>query len=175
MGRCSRYIRSSDVQLYWDERFGQQEMWVDVNLFLSCVIEKVPISLSFKFLISAYLMRKAFDDFLFWLMPNFWLPLYNSVSFTHMPYKQCIENRAWQDRILNKSLKFCGFVGACAVALGAFCFVKDSNFKLSYFYWYGSLTRRNSLLYHGLKKNLSQLKKKLYFLFNWSFSFEEIF
>ncbi|XP_072943910.1 kynurenine 3-monooxygenase [Epargyreus clarus] len=51
----------------------------------------------------SYRLRKMFDDFLFWLMPNFWVPLYNSVTFTTMPYSQCVKNRKWQ----NKMLLFC--------------------------------------------------------------------
>lgn len=47
----------------------------------------------------SYRLRKKFDDFLYWMMPNTWIPLYNSVSFSHMPYKQCIENRKWQDKV----------------------------------------------------------------------------
>lgn len=46
-----------------------------------------------------YRLRKTLDDFLFWLMPTHWVPLYNSVSFTHMPYKQCVENRQWQNKV----------------------------------------------------------------------------
>jgi kynurenine 3-monooxygenase len=81
------------------------------------------------FCVSAYLMRKAFDDFLFWLMPNYWVPLYNSVSFTHMPYKKCIDNRAWQDKTLNNVLKFSGFVAACTVTFGAFHALRNNNFE----------------------------------------------
>lgn len=47
----------------------------------------------------SYRLRKQFDDTLFRLCPNFWVPLYNSVSFTHMPYTRCIENRKWQDKV----------------------------------------------------------------------------
>lgn len=47
----------------------------------------------------SYRLRKSLDDILFWLMPTVWVPLYNSVSFTHMPYKKCIENREWQDKV----------------------------------------------------------------------------
>lgn len=46
-----------------------------------------------------YRLRKMFDDFLYRVFPNTWIPLYNSVSFSHMPYKQCIENRKWQDKV----------------------------------------------------------------------------
>ncbi|XP_063531744.1 kynurenine 3-monooxygenase [Cydia strobilella] len=48
----------------------------------------------------SYRIRKAMDDFLFWLGPNFWVPLYNSVTFTTMPYSQCVKNREWQDKML---------------------------------------------------------------------------
>jgi hypothetical protein len=76
-------------------------------------------------------MRKAFDDFLFWLLPNYWVPLYNSVSFTHMPYKKCIDNRAWQDKTLNKVLKFGTFVAACALTFGAFQVARNNSFDWS--------------------------------------------
>lgn len=52
----------------------------------------------------SYRLRKSLDDFLFWVMPNVWVPLYNSVSFSHMPYKKCIENRKWQDKVRVKLL-----------------------------------------------------------------------
>lgn len=48
----------------------------------------------------SYRLRKILDDFLYRNFPNYWIPLYNSVSFTHMPYKQCIENRKWQDKVI---------------------------------------------------------------------------
>ncbi|XP_047527577.1 kynurenine 3-monooxygenase [Vanessa atalanta] len=48
----------------------------------------------------SYRLRKAVDDFLFWLLPDFWVPLYNSVTFTTMPYSQCVKNRQWQNQIL---------------------------------------------------------------------------
>lgn len=49
----------------------------------------------------SYRIRKAMDDFLFWLMPDFWVPLYNSVTFTTMPYSQCVKNREWQNKVIS--------------------------------------------------------------------------
>lgn len=46
----------------------------------------------------SYRIRKFFDNIAFRLMPNTWIPLYNSVSFTDMGYKECCDNRAWQDK-----------------------------------------------------------------------------
>lgn len=47
----------------------------------------------------SFRIRKYLDDFLYWLMPTKWLPLYNSVTFSHMEYKSCTENRKWQDKV----------------------------------------------------------------------------
>lgn len=52
----------------------------------------------------SYLLRKKLDELLFWLMPNTWVPLYNSVSFSHMRYSKCIANRKWQDKVRVESV-----------------------------------------------------------------------
>ncbi|KAI5638533.1 FAD binding domain-containing protein [Phthorimaea operculella] len=57
----------------------------------------------------SYRLRKAVDDFIFWLVPDFWVPLYNSVTFTTMPYNQCVRNRHWQNKVLLYSLLIFGF------------------------------------------------------------------
>ncbi|XP_061383526.1 kynurenine 3-monooxygenase [Danaus plexippus] len=54
----------------------------------------------------SYKLRKALDDFLFWLMPDTWVPLYNSVTFTSMPYNQCVKNRTWQNKVLTVVILF---------------------------------------------------------------------
>lgn len=48
---------------------------------------------------TSYRLRKALDDTLFRVFPKSWIPLYNSVSFTHMPYSQCVKNREWQNKV----------------------------------------------------------------------------
>lgn len=48
----------------------------------------------------SYILRKTLDDCLYRLFPNFWIPLYNSISFSHIPYRQCMENRKWQDKVM---------------------------------------------------------------------------
>ncbi|XP_055320531.1 kynurenine 3-monooxygenase isoform X2 [Sitodiplosis mosellana] len=59
----------------------------------------------------SYRLRKIFDEFLYRYFPNHWVPLYNSVTFTHMPYKQCIENRKWQDKVLSQIIAFGSVLG----------------------------------------------------------------
>lgn len=77
---------------------------------------------------SAFLFRKRVDDFLFWMMPKTWVPLYNSVSFTHMPYKKCIENRAWQDRMLSRLINLSGFAAVGLTGFGIFMIKKNFEF-----------------------------------------------
>lgn len=48
----------------------------------------------------SFRVRKNLDDFLFWVMPRQWVPLYNSVSFSNMPYLKCQQNRHWQDKVI---------------------------------------------------------------------------
>lgn len=47
----------------------------------------------------SFRLRKKLDDFLYWLLPDIWVPLYNSVSFTRMGYQTCVNNRQWQDKV----------------------------------------------------------------------------
>merc|ERR1711970_1274812 len=47
-----------------------------------------------------FLLRKKFDNLLHWLAPDWWVPLYTSVTFSRMRYHQCIKNRKWQDSAL---------------------------------------------------------------------------
>ncbi|XP_055531129.1 kynurenine 3-monooxygenase [Wyeomyia smithii] len=65
----------------------------------------------------SYLFRKKLDELLFWLMPNTWVPLYNSVSFSHMRYSRCIANRKWQDKILTRVLYCSSFAAAAIVGV----------------------------------------------------------
>lgn len=37
--------------------------------------------------------------FLYKYLKDTWVPLYNSVSFTNLPYSQCKRNREWQDKV----------------------------------------------------------------------------
>ncbi|KAJ8725482.1 hypothetical protein PYW08_003665 [Mythimna loreyi] len=66
---------------------------------------------------TSYRLRKAMDDFIFWLLPNFWVPLYNSVTFSTMPYSQCIKNREWQDKVLKRTLSFAGLAAVIGAAV----------------------------------------------------------
>jgi kynurenine 3-monooxygenase len=75
----------------------------------------------------SYLLRKYVDDFLFRLMPNTWMPLYNSVSFSHMPYNKCIENRKWQDKVLTQSIWLAGCVGVGAAGFATYRFLKTAT------------------------------------------------
>lgn len=48
---------------------------------------------------TSFHIRKGLDEILYFMLPSQWIPLYNSVSFTHMPYRDCQRNREWQNKV----------------------------------------------------------------------------
>ncbi|KAF4523013.1 hypothetical protein B566_EDAN007443 [Ephemera danica] len=70
----------------------------------------------------SFILRKKLDTFLHWLAPNFWIPLYTSVTFSHMRYSDCIKNRKWQDKVISRTL----------IATGVFMF---AGLTMSYLNW----------------------------------------
>ncbi|KPM09688.1 kynurenine 3-monooxygenase-like protein [Sarcoptes scabiei] len=51
-----------------------------------------------------FLLRKSFDNLMHRMFPNFWTPLYSMVTFSRTPYHKCIQDKKWQDEIINRSL-----------------------------------------------------------------------
>ncbi|TMW41808.1 hypothetical protein DOY81_013111 [Sarcophaga bullata] len=74
--------------------------------------------------------RKLLDTTLFRFFPNIWVPLYNSVSFTSMPYSKCIANRKWQDEFLSKT--FYTILTSAFIVTSAVYWVKNSDFNFSF-------------------------------------------
>lgn len=68
----------------------------------------------------SYRMRKMIDDFIYWILPSVWVPLYNSVTFTTMPYHQCVKNRKWQDKILYRVLTTGGLAALTGTAFALY-------------------------------------------------------
>lgn len=68
--------------------------------------------------------RKWLDTTLFRFFPSAWVPLYNSVSFTSMPYSQCIANRQWQDRMLGNVLSGTLLTGLLAAVTGGIFYAR---------------------------------------------------
>lgn len=68
----------------------------------------------------SFLVRKKFDSTIHWLFPSWWVPLYTSVTFTRMRYHLCIENKKWQDRLVNKLLWATGVALTATIATVAF-------------------------------------------------------
>lgn len=63
-----------------------------------------------------FLLRKKFDSWMYSLFPSAWIPLYTMVTFSRIPYKRCMDDRNWQDKLINQMLKV--FVGlVCLVVL----------------------------------------------------------
>ncbi|XP_046429155.1 kynurenine 3-monooxygenase [Neodiprion fabricii] len=54
----------------------------------------------------SFIVRKHLDTFLYWLLPNTWVPLYNSVHFSRIPFHKCTANRSWQEKIIRRVAYF---------------------------------------------------------------------
>jgi len=69
-----------------------------------------------------FLLRKKWDNLLYTVFPNKWVPLYNMVTFSRERYHLCIANKKWQDEVVVKLLKVGGVVlvagGILAVKTG---------------------------------------------------------
>jgi kynurenine 3-monooxygenase len=68
----------------------------------------------------SFLVRKKLDNLLHWLFPNWWVPLYTSVTFSRMRYHQCVLNRKWQDDLLTSAGKWSLRAGLLALFLVSF-------------------------------------------------------
>ncbi|XP_046997114.1 kynurenine 3-monooxygenase-like [Schistocerca americana] len=63
---------------------------------------------------SSFLIRKRVDLVLQRLMPALWVPLYTSVTFSSMRYHKCLQNKHWQDKVMQRVA-----TGATVVAVAA--------------------------------------------------------
>merc|ERR1711992_41402 len=77
----------------------------------------------------SFLLRKLLDNFLYWIFPRKWVPLYTSVTFTRMRYHHCISNKKWQDELLGKIGNFMA-MSSIAAGLGGL-FWLETNIQLS--------------------------------------------
>jgi len=77
----------------------------------------------------SFLIRKKLDNFLYWVFPRKWVPLYTSVTFTRMRYHHCISNKKWQDELLGKIGNFMAMSSLAAGVGGLFWL--ETNIQLS--------------------------------------------
>lgn len=74
-----------------------------------------------------FLLRKKLDNFLYWLFPNTWIPLYTTVSFSRKRYHECIKNKEWQDRVIRRAV----YLGAPTLAVaGYFTYKSIENLEV---------------------------------------------
>ncbi|XP_068081330.1 kynurenine 3-monooxygenase [Anabrus simplex] len=58
----------------------------------------------------SFLLRKKLDNCLFKLLPNLWIPLYPSVTFTNRGYYWCLQNKCWQDEVIHLAVVVTGYL-----------------------------------------------------------------
>ncbi|XP_047362104.1 kynurenine 3-monooxygenase isoform X2 [Vespa velutina] len=69
----------------------------------------------------SFAFRRRLDNILHKLIPNTWIPLYSTVHFTRMSFQECIANKKWQDKVLQRGL-WC--IGSLLTAIFAFSLTK---------------------------------------------------
>ncbi|KAL4237745.1 hypothetical protein ACF0H5_002457 [Mactra antiquata] len=70
-----------------------------------------------------FLLRKKVDNFLYWLFPNSWMPLYTMVSFSRTRYHECIANKAWQDKVIQRTV----YIGIPTLAVAGYFLYKNTS------------------------------------------------
>ncbi|XP_011137170.1 kynurenine 3-monooxygenase isoform X2 [Harpegnathos saltator] len=70
----------------------------------------------------SYLFRKFIDRILYTFFPKFWIPLYISVQFTRMGFRDCMINKEWQDKVLRMTLWFLEFLSVFVILTVSFFF-----------------------------------------------------
>ncbi|GFG32942.1 hypothetical protein Cfor_05503 [Coptotermes formosanus] len=68
----------------------------------------------------SFLLRRKVDNLLFRLLPKIWIPLYTSVAFTTVGYRQCMDNKCWQDKVIRWTLLALGVLGTALCAAGIY-------------------------------------------------------
>ncbi|XP_054158816.1 kynurenine 3-monooxygenase-like [Oppia nitens] len=81
------------LPVYSDQRLGNCHTIIDLAMDNYVEMRDLVNSRTF-------LVRKQLDRLLNWVFPRHWIPLYSMVTFTRIPYQQCIQDRRWQDRVI---------------------------------------------------------------------------
>lgn len=80
------------VQFFTEQRQKDASAICDLALYNYMEMRDLVTKPSFK-------IRKVIDKYLAKMCPDLWMPLYKSVSFSHIRYSQCVENRKWQNKV----------------------------------------------------------------------------
>lgn len=68
--------------------------------------------------------RKSLDNVLYKIFPNFWIPLFEAMTFTNIPYTKCAEKNDWQNRIVNKIVTTSWITAAGFVGVAGFVYLR---------------------------------------------------
>ncbi|XP_030760494.1 kynurenine 3-monooxygenase [Sitophilus oryzae] len=85
----------ASIEAFSEQRRQDVHAVCDLALYNYKEMRDLVTTRSFKF-------RKTLDGVLSKWLPEIWTPLYNSVSFSHMEYHKCLENKLWQDKVLKR-------------------------------------------------------------------------
>ena len=60
-------------------------------------------------------------------MPQRWVPLYTSVTFSRMRYSDCISNKKWQDDLLDTLIQRMGIASGIVFVIGGSYLFQQRN------------------------------------------------
>ena len=60
-------------------------------------------------------------------MPQRWVPLYTSVTFSRMRYSHCISNKKWQDDLLDTLIQRLGIAAGIVLVIGGSYLFQQRN------------------------------------------------
>ncbi|XP_026296044.1 kynurenine 3-monooxygenase isoform X4 [Apis mellifera] len=67
----------------------------------------------------SFLVRKYIDTFLYKRIPKTWIPLYSTIHFSRMRFRDCIANKQWQDKVLRRTA-WCTIFLIIAILMASF-------------------------------------------------------
>ena len=100
-----------------------------------------------------FVLRKYFDNFLHWLMPNRWIPLYTMTTFTRIPYHEVISRSKRQDEIVHWLVTS---LGIGVVALSLFAYKRRSVCSINSSYWGLTLPTAD-----GFLRSITSVKERI--------------
>ncbi|CAH1995920.1 unnamed protein product [Acanthoscelides obtectus] len=86
------------IKLYSEMRVQNVQAVCDLAMYNYVEMRDLVMRKSFR-------ARKAVDEVLYKLCPKIWFPLYNSVSFSSLEYRRCLENKKLQDKIYDVNVE----------------------------------------------------------------------
>ncbi|XP_057304327.1 kynurenine 3-monooxygenase-like [Hydractinia symbiolongicarpus] len=106
-----------------------------------------------------FVLRKRFDNFLHWLVPNYWVPLYTMTTFSRIRYHEVVERSKRQDKIVNCLLVSSGAIFIICGTVFLYKIMRKDTPQTSYFNAFTEYATDSITYVYNI---LPDLKSKIY-------------